>query len=81
MLRIACISDASGTIARMQIHRIIRRPVAAALVAACAAALAAQERDRARIPEQYKWNLADIYPNDAAWRAAKDRLAASIHEL
>src|SRR5688572_9352772 len=34
----------------------------------------AQERDRARIPDKYKWNLADIYPSDAAWRAAKDAL-------
>jgi oligoendopeptidase F len=42
---------------------------------------AAQERDRARIPDQYKWNLADIYPTDAAWRAAKDKLAADLPQL
>src|SRR5688572_1936412 len=42
---------------------------------------AAQERDRAKIPERYKWNLADIYPNQAAWRAAKDRLAAELPQL
>ena len=36
----------------------------------------AQERDRSKIPDQYKWNLADIYPNEAAWRAAKDKLQA-----
>jgi oligoendopeptidase F len=41
----------------------------------------AQERDRTKIPERYKWNLAEIYPNDAAWRAAKDRLAAALPEL
>ena len=44
-------------------------------------AAAAQERDRAKIPEQYKWNLADIYPNEAAWRAAKDKLAAELPQL
>ena len=38
----------------------------------------AQERDRAKIPDKYKWNLSDLYPDDAAWRAAKDKLAAEI---
>ena len=32
----------------------------------------AQTRDRATVPDKYKWNLADIYPTDAAWRAEKD---------
>jgi oligoendopeptidase F len=41
----------------------------------------AQERDRAKIPDKYKWNLADIYPTEAAWRAAKDRIAAGIPAL
>jgi oligoendopeptidase F len=40
-----------------------------------------QERDRAKIPDTHKWNLADIYPNEAAWRAAKDKLAADIPSL
>ncbi len=42
---------------------------------------AAQERDRAKVPEQYTWNLADIYPSEAAWRSAKERWAASLNEL
>src|SRR5262245_40064761 len=41
----------------------------------------AQERDRAKIPDQYKWNLADIYPTDAAWRAAKTKLTADLPKL
>jgi len=41
----------------------------------------AQERDRAKIPDQYKWNLADIYPTDAAWRTAKEKLSAEIPKL
>ena len=49
--------------------------------AALAAAVTAQERDRAKIPEQYTWNLADIYPNEAGWRAAKERLAAELPQL
>jgi oligoendopeptidase F len=41
----------------------------------------AQERDRARIPDKYKWNLADLYPTEAAWRAEKDRFAADVAQL
>ena len=41
----------------------------------------AQERDRAKLPDKYKWNLADIYPSVDAWRAAKDRLIAEIPEV
>ena len=36
---------------------------------------------RSEIPDKYKWNLADIYPSDAAWRAAKDAFAAEIPSL
>jgi oligoendopeptidase F len=64
---------------RMTIDKVTRRAgmaTAAGLVAVAIAA--AQERDRTKIPDQYKWNLADLYPNDAAWRAAKDKLAAAI---
>jgi oligoendopeptidase F len=38
----------------------------------------AQERDRTKIPDQYTWNLADIYPSDAAWKEAKQRLITEI---
>src|SRR5215510_3233665 len=52
--------------------------------AACAGltfSVLAQERDRSKIPEKYKWNLADIYPSEAAWRTAKDKLAADLPQL
>ena len=48
---------------------------------AVVATLGAQERDRSTIPDKYKWNLADIYPSDAAWRGAKDALAAELPTL
>jgi oligoendopeptidase F len=38
----------------------------------------AQERDRAKIPDKYKWNLSDLYPSDAAWRTAKEKIAAEV---
>jgi oligoendopeptidase F len=41
----------------------------------------AQDRDRSKIAEKYKWNLTDLYPSDAAWRAAKDKVAAGLPEL
>src|SRR5262245_46108203 len=40
-----------------------------------------QERDRTQIENKYTWNLADIYPDEAAWRTAKDKLAAEIPTL
>ncbi len=56
--------------------------LAVALVAgAQAQAPSAQQRDRSNIPDKFKWNLSDIYPSDAAWRAAKDKLAADIPSL
>lgn len=55
--------------------------IGAAIVAAAVVAGAAQERDRTRIPDKYKWNLADIYPNEAAWRAAKEKVAADLPAL
>jgi oligoendopeptidase F len=52
----------------------------AALVALSITAVA-QESDRAKIADKYKWNLADIYPNEAAWRAAKDRFTGEIPSI
>ena len=42
---------------------------------------AAQQRDRARIQDQYKWNLTDLYPSDAAWRSAKDKFIAEMPRI
>src|SRR5580704_12063847 len=64
---------------------IARTRIRGLLVAVSLAALtwtgAAQERARATIPDQYKWNLADLYASDAAWRAAKEKLAAELPRL
>jgi oligoendopeptidase F len=40
--------------------------------------LAAQERDRAKIADTFKWNLADVYPDAASWRARKEAITAEI---
>ena len=43
--------------------------------------VSAQERDRSKIPEKYKWNLADIYPNDAAWKAGKEKFVGDLKSV
>jgi oligoendopeptidase F len=43
--------------------------------------MATPERDRARIADSYKWNLADVYPDVAAWRARKEAIAAEVPSL
>ena len=63
-------------------HVFTRMAFAAALASASHSSHAfAQERDRAKIPEKYKWNLADLYPSEEAWRTAKNRVVADIPEL
>ena len=39
------------------------------------------ERDRAKVADKYKWNLADVYPNDAAWRKQKEAITAELPKL
>ena len=61
--------------------RTIRWPATALACVAFSLTAFAQERDRSKIPDQYKWNLADVYPSDASWRAAKEAFAAEIPSL
>src|SRR5262245_61564286 len=39
------------------------------------------QRDRTRIPEQYRWRLSDIYPDDDAWKNAKNKIAQEIPRI
>lgn len=59
----------------------MRNLLAALVVAATTLSVVAQERDRGTVPDQFKWNLNDIYPTEAAWRAAKDKAAADVAQL
>jgi oligoendopeptidase F len=36
----------------------------------------AEEHDRSKVPDEYKWDLTALYPSDQAWRAGKEKLAA-----
>jgi oligoendopeptidase F len=54
------------------------RALVAAVLAVVTLTAVAQERDRDKIADKYKWNLTDIYPSVDAWRAAKEKIAAEI---
>jgi len=41
----------------------------------------AQERDRSKIADKYKWNLSDLYTSDADWRAEKNKAATALPDL
>jgi hypothetical protein len=38
--------------------------------------VSAQERDRSKIPDKFKWSLGEVYPSEDAWRAAKEKVVA-----
>ncbi len=62
--------------------RRIRRIVILSLVLGAATLTGlAQTRDRTSVPDNYKWNLADLYPTDAAWRSEKDAAAERVPAL
>ena len=50
-------------------------------VVAMTVLMSAQERDRAKVPQKFTWNLADIYPSETAWRTQKDAIAAELPKL
>lgn len=39
------------------------------------------QKTRNEIPDQFKWNLSDIYKTDADWRVAKDNLSGKLDEV
>src|SRR5215216_3465086 len=59
----------------------MRPALAAAAVVVMTVLMTAQERDRTKIPEKYTWNLADVFPTEAAWRTGKEKVTAELPEL
>ena len=55
--------------------------VVAGAVVGMTALMTAQDRDRAKVADAYKWNLADVYPTEAAWRGQKEKITAEIPRL
>ncbi len=65
-------------------RRGLRPTLAAAAVIAMSVLVAGQqpiERDRAKVADRYKWNLADVYPDAAAWRTQKEAIVAELPKL
>jgi oligoendopeptidase F len=65
-------------VSRFSALRVFLLPL---IVAVLPMVMPAQERDRSKVPDKYKWNLAEIYPDVPAWRAAKERLTAEIPKI
>jgi len=40
-----------------------------------------QERNRSKIPDEYKWDLGAIYASDQAWREQKEKLASALPQF
>ncbi len=61
----------------------LRRNLLSFAVAVCAFAFvaSAQERDRSKVLDKYKWDLTHIYSSDDAWKQAKDKIAADVPKL
>ncbi len=50
-------------------------------VSALWAAVPAAAAERSQVPEKYKWDLAALYPDEAAWVAAKQQLLQDVPAL
>ncbi|MBK5259403.1 MAG: oligoendopeptidase F [Thermoanaerobaculia bacterium] len=59
----------------------MNRLLVLALAGGLALTAAAQERDRSKVADRYKWDLSSLYSSDDAWRAAKDKLEAKIPSI
>jgi oligoendopeptidase F len=59
-------------------YRLALIVTVASTLATPVVARVAQQQERSAVPDKYKWNLAEIYPSDQAWRAAKDKLVAEL---
>ncbi|GAC1434454.1 MAG: oligoendopeptidase F [Terriglobales bacterium] len=66
----------------VELATIIRHlPGAIILLIGSAFLSTAQERDRSKIEEQYKWDLTAVYPSDQAWQDDKEKLTAELPKL
>ncbi|HSP13517.1 MAG TPA: oligoendopeptidase F [Thermoanaerobaculia bacterium] len=52
-----------------------------AIAVVIAQAVPAQNSDRGAVPERYRFDLAPLYANDDAWRAAKEKVEARVPSI
>jgi len=62
-------------------HFVKLMMIAALLVAVFVPVALAQERDRDKIADQYKWDLAPLFASDEAWAESKKELAGRIPQI
>jgi oligoendopeptidase F len=62
-------------------HSMKRLAAIAVLAVALPATMFAQERDRSKVADRYKWDLAPLYTSEAEWRAAKDKLESELPSI
>lgn len=66
----------------VELATIVRHlPGALVLFVASTVLSTAQEHDRSKIDEQYKWDLTEVYPSDQAWQADREKLTAALPKL
>jgi len=58
--------------------RMLKRIVLLTAVLATSQSIFAAPPEREQVPDQYKWDLTQLYANDDAWRAAKEAFAKKI---
>ena len=39
------------------------------------------QKNEVEIPEQYTWNLKDLYESDDAWKSAKENLTKEFEQI
>lgn len=60
---------------------VLTLPAMALLLASQATPAFSQERDRSKIPDQYKWDLTALYPSEEVWRSTKEKMVAQLPTL
>lgn len=59
----------------------MRKLLVLALAGGLTLAAGAQERDRSKVADRYKWDLAPLYASEDAWRSAKEKLEAKVPSI
>ncbi len=60
---------------------MFKKTISLLLLLSLATSMSAQNLDRDKVEDKYKWNLAEIYPTVDAWKAAKDALEERIADI
>jgi len=65
----------------MRNFTLISKVVVVAILALFTSMSVYSQKTREEIPENYKWNLTDLFPSDEAWRSAMKDMSAKLDEV